>query len=115
MRCLSFSVTLLSVSVETPTPGLVSTPSARSAGSIKGRGSGPFAGAMTSLRSTMMTRTFAFRPQDLAQARGGGRPVRQGMDVSVERDRIVELIDAEAELGQPRHVRLEAQAAGGQH
>src|SRR5262245_31578873 len=39
----------------------------------------------------------------------GGRrwPVRQGMQVTVERDRVVELIDAETVLRQARDVRLE--------
>src|SRR5262249_59564791 len=44
-----------------------------------------------------------------------GWPVRQGLEVVVERDRVVELIDGEAVLGKAWDVRLEPLAARSQH
>src|SRR5690606_29640075 len=48
-------------------------------------------------------------------AGGRGWPIRQGGEVAVERDRVVELIDREAVLGKSWYVRLEPLAAGSQH
>jgi hypothetical protein len=85
----------------------------------------------------MMTRTFAFWPEDSTQARrhlggyldageaaaaddhcvagGRGWPIRQIVEVVVERDRVVELIDGEAVLGKPWYIRLEPLAASSQY
>jgi hypothetical protein len=40
---------------------------------------------------------------------------RQAVEVAIELDRLVELIDAEAMLGQARDRRTEQAAAGGEH
>ena len=102
----------------TPAPSRVSTPSLRSASSMTGRGPAPISGAIALFRSTMMTRGLASLPR-IARSLAGisvavsmpvnpppatttvsravpCRPIGQAMQMPVERDRVVELVDAEA-------------------